>query len=184
MASQGVANTGLASWGSRLGAALIDGLIQFVVALVLMGPGFAIVISKNGNIFDGSGNVPDDGSALGFVLIGLGFLLYLAFSILYASLFMRRAGRHNGQTPGKQVLGIRVRRDSGEPMGFGWSALREVVVKGFLVGALSAIANLVTFFLLGIGGLIVVAVWYLWPLWDQSDRAPHDMIVSTHVVRA
>ncbi|MDX6547205.1 MAG: hypothetical protein QOG33_755, partial [Gaiellales bacterium] len=25
---------------------------------------------------------------------------------------------------------------------------------------------------------------YLWPLWDGTNRAPHDMIVKSHVVRA
>jgi hypothetical protein len=24
----------------------------------------------------------------------------------------------------------------------------------------------------------------LWPLWDDQDRALHDMVVSTHVIRA
>lgn len=157
---------------------------------MLIGPGLAIVLADI-NVGRSSDSNPsgidfdfDGGSALGFALLGLGFLLYVAFAIFYASFFMRRPGKHNGKTPGKQMLGIRVRRDNGEPMGIGWSLLREVAVKGLLVGALSTIANFLTFFLFGLGGLIVVVVWYLWPLWDESDRGPHDMIVSTHVVRA
>jgi hypothetical protein len=26
-------------------------------------------------------------------------------------------------------------------------------------------------------------VWFLWPLWDKTNRAPQDMMVNTHVIR-
>ena len=64
-------------------------------------------------------------------------------------------------------------RDSGEPMSFGWGALREIVVKGILVGFASSIIPLLPWLLDN-----------LWPLWDSENRAVHDMIVSTHVVQA
>ena len=54
---------------------------------------------------------------------------------------MAREGAHNGQTWGKQIVGIRVVRDNGEPMDFGWSALREIVVKGLLFGVASSIIS-------------------------------------------
>jgi uncharacterized RDD family membrane protein YckC len=41
---------------------------------------------------------------------------------------------------------------------------------------------------LGIAGSIIPLIPYLlnylWPLWDDQNRALHDMIVSTHVVQA
>jgi uncharacterized RDD family membrane protein YckC len=86
---------------------------------------------------------------------------------------MMRQGARNGQTLGKQVVGIRVVRDSGEPMGFGWAALREVVVKNLAVNIASSIIPFVPWLLN-----------YLWPLWDDENRALHDMVVATHVVRA
>ena len=45
-------------------------------------------------------------------------------------------------------------------------------VKELLIGFVGAIAFSIPFFL-----------DYLWPLWDDANRALHDMIVHTHVVQ-
>jgi uncharacterized RDD family membrane protein YckC len=63
-------------------------------------------------------------------------------------------------------------RANGERMTFGWAMLREVAVKSLLFG----IAGSVTF------GLASLAD-YLWPLWDDENRALHDFIVNTRVVK-
>ena len=102
-------------------------------------------------------------------------LAYLASVLLYAPLLLRREGRHNGQTWGKQALSIRVVRDSGAPVDLGTALLREVVAKLVILGALGYVPI--------VGGFAWL-VWYLWPLWDSSNRAPHDMIARTHVVKA
>jgi uncharacterized RDD family membrane protein YckC len=86
---------------------------------------------------------------------------------------MRRAGARNGQTWGKQLLGIRVVRDDGAAYGTGSALVRELVVKELMIGFVGAIAFSIPF-----------VVDSLWPLWDDSNRALHDMIVSSHVVRA
>jgi uncharacterized RDD family membrane protein YckC len=86
---------------------------------------------------------------------------------------MAREGVNNGQTWGKQTIGIRVVRDNGQAMSFGWAALREIVIKAFAVGIASSIIPIIPWFL-----------DFFWPLWDDENRALHDMIVSTHVVRA
>jgi uncharacterized RDD family membrane protein YckC len=86
---------------------------------------------------------------------------------------MARTDHRNGQTWGKQALGIRVIRDGGESMSFGWAALREIAVKGLGVGIASSIIPIIPWFLN-----------FFWPLWDDQNRALHDMIVSTHVVQA
>jgi uncharacterized RDD family membrane protein YckC len=148
----------LASWGSRLAAYLIDALILFVPVLGLT----LIVVAIAA------------GSDTGAIVTGIvGFLAYLVLGFLYWPLLMAREGSHNGQTWGKQALGIRVIRDVGEPMNFGSAALREIVVKGFGVGIASSIIPFVPWFL-----------DFFWPLWDDENRALHDMIVSTHVVHA
>jgi uncharacterized RDD family membrane protein YckC len=105
-----------------------------------------------------------------WVAVLVGVVLFLALSLLYAPLLMAHT---NGQTVGKLALRIRVIRTDGRPMDVAWSALREVGVKG--VG--TALANSVTF------GLAQVAD-YLWPLWDEENRALHDMVCRTRVVRA
>jgi uncharacterized RDD family membrane protein YckC len=81
--------------------------------------------------------------------------------------------RTNGQTLGRMATGIRVVRAKGGQMTFGFAMVREVVVKALLFGILSAM----TF---GIATLLDV----LWPLWDEENRALHDLIVDTRVVLA
>ena len=86
---------------------------------------------------------------------------------------MRRPGERNGQTWGKQLFGIRVVRTNGVPMDFTWSAVREPLVKGLGLGIASTIIPLVPYLL-----------DFLWPLWDDENRAVHDMVVGTRVVKA
>jgi uncharacterized RDD family membrane protein YckC len=157
----GWAGKPLASWGSRLGATLIDWLILLIPAAIVG----ALII---GSAFD------DDSSA--WAVVGtsiLSFILWAALILFYAPLLMMREGGRNGQTLGKQLVGIRVVRDNGESMGFGWAALREVLVKNIAVGIASSILFFIPWFLN-----------YFWPLWDDQNRALHDMVVSTHVIRA
>jgi uncharacterized RDD family membrane protein YckC len=78
----------------------------------------------------------------------------------------------NGQTPGKQLVGIRVMKDTGEPSGWGLTFVREFVVQGLVIGFLSVIT-----------GGIVFAVNYLLPLFDKDQQTLHDKIVATVVVR-
>jgi uncharacterized RDD family membrane protein YckC len=148
----------LASWGSRLAAYLIDALILLVPVVVL-----TIVIVAIAA-----------GSDTGAIVTGIfGFLAFLVAAFLYAPFLMAREGPHNGQTWGKQALGIRVIRDNGETMSFSAAAVREIVVKGLGVGIASSIIPFVPWFLN-----------FFWPLWDDENRALHDMVCSTHVVDA
>jgi uncharacterized RDD family membrane protein YckC len=148
----------LAGWWSRVGAAVLDGLILFVPVALLAGGGIALAL-------DGSGAA----EVIGWIVAGVA---YVAALTLYSPVLMRRAGAHNGQTWGRQIVGIRVVRDNREPLGFWFAFLREVVVKWFLFGTVGG-----TFF------LPTILDW-LWPLWDGENRALHDFICSTHVVKA
>ena len=151
----------LASWGSRVGATLIDGLIVGVGAIIL----FFILTAVFSVGFAA-------GDEEGFASIIVGLLLWAVsvaiIALLYAPTLMART---NGQTWGRQVMKIRVIRTSGEPVTFGFAVIREVVVKALLVGTISS-------FTAGIGWLIDV----LWPLWDEENRALHDLIVNTRVI--
>jgi uncharacterized RDD family membrane protein YckC len=156
----------LASWGSRLGAWLIDGLIVSVPATIIFWTLVAGAIGLTG----------DDNDAGFWVLVAgaaLSVLIFAVIALVYAPVTMARQGAHNGQTWGKQAVGIRVVRDGGESMGFWWAALREVGIKGVAVGVASFIIPFIPWFL-----------DYFWPLWDDQNRALHDMVVSTHVVQA
>jgi uncharacterized RDD family membrane protein YckC len=157
-AAAGWHGTPLATWGSRFGATLIDWLILLVPAVILT----VIVVGIAA------------GSDTGAIVTGaVGFLAYLAVAFIYAPVLMARDGARNGQTWGKQLLSIRVVRDTGQPMTFGWAALREIAVKGLAVGIAGSIIPVLPYLLN-----------YLWPLWDDENQALHDKIVSTHVVRA
>jgi uncharacterized RDD family membrane protein YckC len=114
-----------------------------------------------------------DSTGGGIVTGILSGLLYLVALLFYAPVLMGRQGAHNGQTWGKQIVGIRVVRDSGQPVDIGFGFLREVVVKGLLFAFVGS-------FFFSIPTLID----YLWPLWDDQNRALHDMVVTTHVVKA
>jgi uncharacterized RDD family membrane protein YckC len=150
--------TQLASWGSRVGATLLDGLILLLPTIGLI----ALVVGA----FLGS-------DVAGVLVLLTSVLIFFVVTILYAPLLMARGGEHNGQTFGKQAVGIRVLRDTGEPFDVGWGFLREFVIKGLLFGVVgSALASIPT-----------ILDW-LWPLWDDQNRALHDMVASTHVVRA
>jgi uncharacterized RDD family membrane protein YckC len=119
----------------------------------------------------------DNDDTASWIAIVLSALLWFALSaavwLLYAPVLMARSGARNGQTLGKQMLGIRVVRDNGEPETFWQAALRCVVLKQLAVGVASSIVPFVPWFLN-----------YFWPLWDDENRALHDMAASTHVVRA
>ena len=146
----------LASWGTRLAATLLDWLILLVPVAVLIAIIIGVALSSDA----------------GAIVTGIvGGLAYLTVLFIYAPVLMSRDGARNGQTWGKQILGIRVVRDSGEPMSFWYAALREIGVKGFAVSIASSIIPFIPWFLN-----------YFWPLWDDQNRALHDMVVSTHVV--
>lgn len=148
----------LASWGSRVGAYLIDALILLAVLAV----GILVIVGI-------AAANKTAGIVLG-IIIGIALVVVL---LAYAPYLLAREGARNGQTYGKQAVNIRVMRDNGQPMDLGQGFLREFVVKGLLFGTVGS------FFL-----YIPTLLDLLWPLWDDQDRALHDMVVTTHVVKA
>ena len=93
-----------------------------------------------------------------FLTLGVGYLIWeLGFTL------------RNGQTPGKQLVGIRVIRADGTPSDWGWTFLRELVIKWLLFSIL-------------LSELFVWLVDYLWAFWDKDRQALHDKIMKTYVV--
>ena len=147
----------LAGWWSRVGAQILDWLILTVPVVVIVV--LVVVVAA--------------GSDVGAVVTGLiAFLAYVVAAIFYAPVLMKRPGARNGQTWGKQALGIRVVHDTGQEVDLGYGFLREVAVKYLLFGVVG-----------GFFASIPTIVDYLWPLWDAENRALHDMIVKSHVVK-
>ena len=161
----------LATWLQRLAAHVIDRLLACgAIFIGLLGLAVRIIdwlddpYERDPLLSDGwlrdfvSGGV-------GEWLIFAGAALLLAYAVWF--LFTLR----NGQTPGKQMVGIRVIRSNGEPSGWTDTFIREFVLEWLAVGFLS-----------GITGGIFYAVNYLWPLWDKDKQALHDKLAETLVV--
>jgi uncharacterized RDD family membrane protein YckC len=153
----------LAEWWRRAVALLVDSLI--------VGAGSLVVLAIFGAVFS-VGFAGGDTAGVVSLVVGilLGVVVVVVLALLYAPVMMART---NGQTLGKMATSCRVVRTDGQPVDFGWAALREVAVKGLgLAVAGSATAG------------IAYLVDYLWPLWDDENRALHDMVVKSRVVRA
>ena len=97
------------------------------------------------------------------------FVVGLPVVIIYAPLLLARPGGHNGQTVGKQAMGIRVVRENGQPMTIPSAIVRETLGRQ-LISLLSY-------------GLYLFPD-YLWPLRDSRNQALHDKIARTFVVAA
>lgn len=143
-----------AGWWARLGALLLDALILTVPLLII---GFVL-----GAALFASGSDGEDEAATGAIIAVYGVSILLPY--VYYGLTMGRDGAHNGQTLGKQIVGIRVVRENGRAIGFWWAIGRELVK--------------------GIIGTITLLINYLWPLWDKRNQALHDKLMTDVVVRA
>ena len=152
----------LSGWWRRAGAQVIDGIVVGVIALVL----FAIFAA-----FAGGGFLVGDTTGYIAAVLGiLGFgLCVVVAALVYAPLMMAKT---NGKTLGRMACGIRVVRANGRPITFGYATVREVLVKWLLIGV---IAGSLTF---GLAALVD----YLWPLWDEENRALHDFVVDSRTI--
>ena len=150
----------LATYLQRLAALVIDTVLFYLPILVLLA---ILGVAMVGAVAEE--DVEDVVRVLGIVALGS-----LVVFVGYAIWWLIALGR--GQTPGKQLVGIRVVKDSGEPSGWGYTFLREFVIKGLVGGFLS-----------GATGGIYTVIDYLWPLFDKDRQAVHDKMVGTLVVQ-
>ena len=157
----------LATFLQRLAAYLIDSVLSHLPLTITI---VALVAAVYVGVGGSDGETPeDDGSVLLIVLIAV-VLVSLALLVGYAVWWL--LALRGGQTPGKQIVGIRVIRDDGSPSDWAHTFLREFVIKWLLGGSLS-----------GMTGGIYWLVDYLWPLFDGNRQALHDKMVSTLVVQ-
>lgn len=156
----------LASWGARVGATLLDGLMFLLIPMGLVIAGYAQFISKfvdaqnacdDAGIPSGNCPTPDIPSSA-FILIAIGGLLSLI-----AGLFLCYREGATGQTPGKKIVGIRLLREAdGSTLGFGLAFGRRLL--HFVDG-------------------LPCYLGYLWPLWDAKNQTFTDKIVHTVVIK-
>jgi uncharacterized RDD family membrane protein YckC len=149
----------LAGWWSRVGAYLVDAVVLVWIAVAV----FFLIWATSGKA----------GTAGIVAAIAWGPTDYLFRGLVYAPLLMRRTGGRNGQTLGKQVAGIRVVREDARPMDYRKAVEREWLVKTLLIQVAGV----------ALTGPIVPVLDYIWPWWDERNRALHDRIASTLVFR-
>ena len=99
----------LAGVGSRCSAALVDYVFQTIILVALF-----LVLSYGAGISPGANAVSGAFWVVGFFFVFWGY--DVAFEVL-----------NSGRTPGKAMNGLRVVRESGAPVTFGTSAVRNVI---------------------------------------------------------
>ena len=146
-----------ADMGARFLAYLIDGLLTGIATTVVV---VLLVVLAVPAISTESGW----GGAIAGILIFLAVILPVALMLWYFPYNWSRTG----QTPGQQLMRVRVvRKQDGQPLTLGMSLLRFIVGMGILDDVV---------FGLPIG--------YLWALWDPEKQAWHDKIANSIVVAA
>ena len=75
-----------------------------------------------------------------------------------------------GQTPGKRLLGIRVMRADGTRSDWGWTFIREFLIKAIAFGILDSVVGIATI------------IDLIWAFWDKDRQTLHDKIMKTVVV--
>lgn|GEM_PF-538644 len=159
----------LSGWWARVGALLLDGLIVWLPATIVL---YASGAYERSQYINGAGQGTTQWSAHYGWISPVVFLAYLVATLV-------RRGRRNGQTLGKQIAGIKIVRDDGEPLTLGTVLIREGIGKGWLPALLVLLAPLLA--------LALLAYWlvdYTLPLVEPQNRALHDLLARTHVVRA
>ncbi|MFD7627353.1 RDD family protein [Streptomyces sp. NPDC059851] len=134
----------LAHWGLRFGGLLLD-------ALIIAGPMYALG-------FIDLATASDPANAQPGIFFTIGVLYAFAMGVFQ----LYREGS-TGQTIGKKIVGISVRRESdGNTLGFGMAFVRR------LAHMLDSLA---------------CYIGWLWPLWDDKKQTFADKVCSTVVIR-
>jgi uncharacterized RDD family membrane protein YckC len=161
----------LASWGRRLAAWIIDGILLTILSYVLLralAPDYFTTIE---NLIDAASrqdqteiqNIAQDIAGQSF---RVGLITWGTVTVYCLAFWTTLA-----QTPGRMAVGISVRRvDRAGPLDI-VSALRRRLLSVLQIVPL-------------VSGLyfIVFLLDYLWPLWDDKRQALHDKVGGTQVV--
>ncbi|MFF9477835.1 RDD family protein [Streptomyces sp. NPDC014733] len=165
--------TGYASWGARVGAYLIDGLIVcvvpfvlYIIAIIVAASSASSVQSDISSCAPGDTQCADDAINSASTGMPIFAILLIVLAILAGAaggIFLIAKEGSTGQTPGKKALNIRlVSEATGQPLGFGMAFLRKIC------HALDS---------------MLCSLGYLWPLWDEKSQTFADKIVSSVVVK-
>ncbi|WP_162802137.1 RDD family protein [Ornithinimicrobium murale] len=163
----------IGSWGMRLLARIIDGILVAVGGWLLSMVFMPDLMTDYTAFFEDV--AAGDATTMPADLAGdfMAFSLMLAvLSIIYETLMLKSASA----TVGKLATGLRVRlRDQPGPLSWGTAAIRALVWFGpNLLSGVQALS-----FISGLFGLLNG----LWPLWDSKKQSLNDKIAKTNVVK-
>src|SRR6478735_2174737 len=161
----------LASWGRRLAAWIIDGILLTILTYLLLRAFTPAYFTTVENLIDAASrqnqaeiqNIAQDIARESF---RVGLITWATVTVYCLAFWTTLA-----QTPGKMALGISVRRvDRPGPLDI-VSALRRRLLSVLQIVPL-------------VSGLyfIVFLLDYLWPLWNDKRQALHDKVGGTQVV--
>jgi len=154
-----------AGFGARLGATLLDGVILGIPLGVLYAIATALFLGTSSTSTDSAGTITLTGVNGGVTgIAGILVFVVIVIAFLYEPLMTARKGPHNGQTLGKQVVGIRIVSAGGGPITTG-QAWGRSLFRSLISGSI---------FYLG----------FLWMLWDSKQQTWHDKVANTLVVKA
>lgn len=161
----------LASWGRRLGAWILDGILLTILCYLLLRAFAPDYFTSVENLLDAAARqdraeLESLATDIAGQALRVGLITWGAVTVYCLAFWTTLA-----QTPGKMAVGISVRRaDRPGPLDI-VTALRRRVLSVLQVVPL-------------VSGLyfIVFLLDYLWPLWDDKRQALHDKVALTQVV--
>jgi uncharacterized RDD family membrane protein YckC len=142
-----------AGFAVRLVAYLIDGVVLAILSLIIL----RIAYHFSGSTDDGQVipvAVYASSGGINALVASIGNILSIAYVVAFWA--------WRGQTPGKMVMGIKIVRTDGSPIGIGGAILRYI---GYIVSGL------------------MFCIGFLWIALDPEKQAVHDKIAGTYVIR-
>jgi uncharacterized RDD family membrane protein YckC len=172
----------LSGWWRRVAAQVLDGLFLIPVYAVVVVP---VILAHRGelsNWFQATVDAADAGTSPPprpdlLDPTSAAFLTVIGLSALVSTVYTVGFWRWKQATPGKLVVGTRIRRRD-VPGPLPWST---ILLRFGFIEALS-LAGQIPY-----GGALfglALLLNYLWPLWDDKNQALHDKVAGTNVVLA
>jgi serine/threonine protein kinase len=137
----------------RFAAYLVDSFLS-----VLLGVGVSIPVAI---AMVAMGAYEEEATIVAVIAAFLGIFAY--YTVPHAK---------SGQTPGKKMMKIKVVRRDGSPVSFG-RALWRVIAYLIIPSGLTLIC----------GGIPIGTLLFLWPFFDKENRAFHDLLADTWVIK-
>lgn len=165
----------LASWGRRAAAYLLDAIPMVVLTMLLLQV-LGVTAALTSAIEAGDTAAIDQANAMLSALSPTGMTITVA-NLLFAALYNIGFHVSRGATPGKMLVGIRVRQVDRDRNPELTAASKRWLVQ-FGPGMLNGLP------LIGmLSGFFSIAD-HLWPIWDAESQALHDKVGRTLVVRS